>query len=115
MSHKGKAQLTVLIITPPDKEAEGDRIFASHAKWMEETHYREGDKALLRYNLSKGVHKETGNVCFILTEVYETEAGITDHGQQAKESWKEFDAFHKWTSECTKTSVAPASVIHSLW
>lgn len=114
MSHKGKVQFTLFIIAPPEKEAEGDRLFASHAKWMEETHYREGDKALVRYNVSKGPD-EKGNICFILTEVYETNAGITDHLEQAHASWKDIDAFHTWTSECTTTGVDHASVIHSLW
>jgi hypothetical protein len=34
--------------------AEGDRIFKSHRAWMEATHYRDGEKALLSYNASKG-------------------------------------------------------------
>jgi len=107
-------QFTKLIVAPPDKEAEGDRIFESHAKWMEKTHYREGDRALLRYNVSKGPD-EAGNICFILTEVYETNAGITDHFEQAHQNWEDIDAFGKWTSECTTTTVPRASVIHSLW
>ncbi len=116
MSHKGKAQFTLLIVAPPDKEAEGDRFFAAHAKWMEATHPREGDKALLRYNVSKGT-EDSGDVCFILTEVYETDAGITNHFQQWGKSFpeKERDNFGKWMSECKVTKVPRASVIYSLW
>ena len=113
MSHKGKAQFTSLIIAPPDREAEGDHLFEAHAKWMEGTHPREGDKALLRYNVSKG-KEDSGDVCFILTEVYETEAGIKNHFQLWK-SFQEHEDFHKWMSECTVTKVNRASVIHSLW
>ena len=49
MSQKGKIQLTFIIIAPPDQVAEGDRLFASHAPWMEATHHRSGDKALLSF------------------------------------------------------------------
>ena len=50
---KGKIQLTYVIVAPPEQVAEGDRIFQSHAPWMEATHHRSGDKALLTYHLSK--------------------------------------------------------------
>ncbi len=53
MAHKGKIQLTFVIVAPPDLAEEGDRLFRSHAPWMEATHHREGDKALLSYNVSK--------------------------------------------------------------
>ena len=53
MSHKGKIQLMFIFVAPPDQVAEGDRIFRSHGPWMEATHHREGDKALLSYNVSK--------------------------------------------------------------
>ena len=53
MAHKGKTQLMLLIIAPPDQAEEGDRLFRSHAPWMEATHHRDGDKALLSYNLSR--------------------------------------------------------------
>ena len=32
MSTQGKTQLTIVFTAPPDLVAEGDRIFASHAK-----------------------------------------------------------------------------------
>jgi hypothetical protein len=54
MTYHDKIQLTIIIVAPPDQVAEGDRIFRSHAPWMEATHYRTGDKALLSYNVSKG-------------------------------------------------------------
>lgn len=53
MAHKGKIQLTFVIVAPPDLVEEGDRLFRSHAPWMESTHHREGNKALLSYNVSK--------------------------------------------------------------
>jgi hypothetical protein len=84
MSHKGKIQLMFLILAPPDQVVEGDRIFRSHGPWMEATHHRKGDKALLSYNVSKAPELSnpldlnsapTGNTCFILREIYETDAG----------------------------------------
>ena len=86
MSHKGKIQLIFIFVAPPDQVAEGDRIFRSHGPWMEATHHRTGDKALLSYNMSKAPELSnpvdlnsapTGNTCFILNEIYETDAGVT--------------------------------------
>ena len=54
MSHKGKTQISFIFTAPPDLVAEGDRIFASHAAWMEKTHHRDGELALLVYNVAKG-------------------------------------------------------------
>ena len=124
MSHKGKIQLTFVISAPPDQVEEGDRIFRSHAPWMESTHHREGDKALLSYNVSKAPElsnpmdpnsEPTGNTCFILTEIYETEAGVADHFQQAEASWQEFPAAGKWMEKCRVTGVSAAPIINSLW
>jgi hypothetical protein len=53
MTYHDKVQLTLLIIAPGDQEAEGDRIFRMHGAWMEATHHRTGEKALLSYNVSK--------------------------------------------------------------
>ena len=95
MAHQGKVQLTIVIVAPPDQVQEGDRIFESHAPWMEATHHRTGDKALLIYDVSKAPElsnpldpssPETGNTYFILSEVYESEAGVADHFQQAMSS-----------------------------
>lgn len=77
MAYHGKTQLTFVIVAPPDQVEEGDRIFRSHAPWMEATHHRTGAKALLSYNVSKAPELSnpmdpssapTGNTCFVLTE-----------------------------------------------
>lgn len=124
MSHKGKIQLTLVITAPPDQVEEGDRIFRSHAPWMEETHPRDGEKALLRYSVSKAPEltnpmdpgsAPTGNTCFILDEVYETEAGVENHMQEAQSSWKEFPAVVEWMGKCKLTGVPAARIINSLW
>ena len=79
MTYHDKIQLTIIFVAPPDQVAEGDRIFRSHAPWMEATHHRTGAKALLSCNVSKGPELSnpidlnsapTGNTYFVLTEIY---------------------------------------------
>ena len=124
MAHKGKTQLMLFIVAPPDQAEEGDRLFRSHAPWMEATHHRDGDKALLSYNLSRTPELSnpmdpssapTGNTCFILSEIYETEAGVADHMQQAESSWQEFPEIVKWMEKCTVMGASAAPIINSLW
>jgi hypothetical protein len=124
MTYHDKIQLTIIIVAPPDQVAEGDRIFRSHGTWMEATHYRTGAKALLSYNVSKGQELSnpmdlksapTGNTYFVLTEIYETEAGVADHFEQTTASWKDFPAIVQWMEKCKVTFVPAASIINSLW
>ena len=124
MAHKGKVQLAYVISALPGEVAEGDRLFKSHAAWMESTHHRSGDKALLSYNVSKApelsnafdpASAPTGNTCFLLIEVYETPAGVTDHFKQAGESWTDFPALGKWLETCKVTGVPAAGIFNSLW
>jgi hypothetical protein len=124
MSYKGKIQLTFVIVAPPDLVVEGDRLFRSHGPWMEATHHRKGDKALLSYNVSKAPELSnpmdpnsvpTGNTCFILSEIYETDAGVADHLQMSESSWQDFPALVKWMGKCTVTGLPAAQIINSLW
>jgi hypothetical protein len=124
MAHKGKIQLTLVFVAPPDQVEEGDRIFRSHGPWMQSTHHREGNKALLSYNVSKAPELSnpmdpnsapTGNTCFILSEIYETEAGVSDHMQQAEASWQDFPAVGEWMEKCTVSGAAAAPIVNSLW
>ena len=124
MTYHDKTQLTITIVAPPDQVTEGDRIFRSDAPWMEATHHRTGAKALLSYNVSKGPELSnpmdlnsapTGNTYFVLTEIYETEAGVADHFQQTTASWKDFPAIVQWMEKCKVTFVPAASIINSLW
>ena len=59
MTYRDKIQLTLIIIAPPDQTAEGDRLFRSHGSWMEATHHRTEEKALLSYNVSTGRSSRT--------------------------------------------------------
>jgi hypothetical protein len=113
MIYTGKAQFSLIIIAPAELEAEGDRMFSLHAAWMEETHYREGEKALLQYTVAKR-SDDDGNIIFVLTEVYETMAGVEDHYEQFSHcEWR--DDWQKFTGQCQVTYGGGASIIHSLW
>jgi hypothetical protein len=90
---------------------------------MRNTHVRDGEKALLQYNVVKGPElsnpmdpssKPTGNTSFILTEVYETPAGLADHWKQAQ-SWEDFAAVGAWVSKVKVTTVHGSPIVHSLW
>ena len=124
MSHEGKTQITFIFTARPDQVAEGDRLWASHAAWMEKTHHTDGDLALLQYNVVKGPELSnpldpgsapTENTCFALTEVYQTPAGLEDHWKQGAESWPEFSDFVAWAGEVDVAVLHGSPVIHSLW
>lgn len=124
MAHKGKIQLIYVISAPPDEVDEGDRIFQSHASWMKATHHRNGSKALLSYDVSKVPELSnpmdpdsgpTGNTCFILSEVYESEDGVTDHFEQAMNSWEDFQSLVNWMGKCKLTGAPAAPIFNSLW
>ena len=122
MTYHDKTQLTAIIIAPPDQAAEGDLLFKSHGVWMESTHYRSGEKALLSYNVSKMKELSgdldsapTGNMCFVLTEIYESIAGVADHFEQTNESWGDLPAMLKWMEKCKVMFPSAASIFNSLW
>ena len=124
MSYQGKTQLIYVIVAPPDQVSEGDRIFASHGPWMKATHHRDGDKALLTYNVARAPELSnpldqnsapTGNMVFILHEIYETGAGVTDHFQQASSGWQDFPGLVQWLGKCKVSGVPAAPIINSLW
>jgi len=124
MSQKGCTQFTVIFTVSPEHEAEGDRIFASHAKWIERTHHREGEKQLLNYNLSKSVQMvnpmdpaqgTTQNKCYVLTEVYSKPAGLQDHWEQGQTNWEDFGALNDWLGKVDVLMVNGSEVQHSLW
>ena len=124
MTYHDKIQITFFILAPPDQVAELDRIFKSHGSWMESTHHRTGEKALLSYNLSKGPEPSnpldpnsapTGNTCFVLSEIYESKAGVLDHFEQTNSSWGDFPAARKVMEKCKVMAVTGASIINSLW
>jgi hypothetical protein len=124
VAHKGKIQLLYVIVSPAELEAEGDRIFHSHQAWMQSSHHRTGEKALLSYEVSKAPQltnpmdassAKTGKVCFILNEIYETEAGVAEHFRLAESGWKDFGALVEWLGKCTMVGSPAAKIFNSLW
>ena len=124
MAHKGNTQISFIFTVPPDLVAEGDRILASHAAWMEKTHHRDGDLALLLYNIAKGAEvsnpldpssAQTANTTFTITEVYSNPAGLEDHWKQGAEGWEDFGAFMEWAGKVNVSVLHGSPVIHSLW
>lgn len=120
----GKIRLAFVISAPAELVEEGDRLFQSHAIWMEATHHREGPKALLSYDVSKApelsnpmdpTSAPTGNTVYVLAEVYESEAGVADHFEQAGSNWDDFPAFLEWLEGCRVTAVPAAEIFNSLW
>lgn len=80
--------IAMQVIANEEDAAEGDRLFATHAKFMEATHHRTGELALLSYNIASSPEFEnplapepvpTGRRIFLMVEVYETAAGVADH------------------------------------
>lgn len=124
MATKGKSQLLVTFVATPDKVDEIDGLVASHGSWMEKTHDRDGAKALLSYNFSKGPELQnpldpssdpTGNTRYVLNEVYESPAGIEDHWSQAQDSWSDFGALVEMMASCDPQTLHGGSISESLW
>ncbi len=124
MSHKGNTQVTFILTATPDLVAEGDRIFASHARWMEQSHHRSGELALLSYNIAKGPELSnpmdpgsapTGNTSFVVAEVYANPAGLEDHWKQGAEGWEDFGAFMEWAGKVNVAVLHGSPVVQSLW
>ncbi len=124
MSTIGKTQVTIIFIAPPELVEEGDRIFASHAAWMERTHSREGELALLRYNIIKAPElkvpfnpssEPTGNTMFVLDEMYETQAGLDNHWKQGAENWEDHGALWQWANKCKVITAHNGKAVQGLW
>jgi hypothetical protein len=90
---------------------------------MRNTHSRDGEKALLQYTLAKGPElsnpmdpssRPTGNTCFVLTEVYETPAGLAEHWKKSL-SWEDSAAVGAWVSKVKVTTAHGSPIVHSLW
>tara|TARA_A100001011_G_C13594060_1_gene549397 strand:- start:24 stop:503 length:480 start_codon:yes stop_codon:yes gene_type:complete len=115
--YAGKTQLTRMWVYKAEYAQKMEENIAVHTKWMQETHYREGDKALHFLNWSSAPEiedgEETGNITFVLTEVYETTAGVDDHFQQAQET---LSLPHDLSEGLVEKIVCDRGLIkHSLW
>lgn len=123
MSDMGKTSLVIVWTVRQDDVAEGDRIFESHGKWMT-GHPREGGAALLSYSISKGPELSnpmdpssapTGNTVFVLTEVYESPAGVAEHWKAAVETWQDLPAVMDWSSKGKVATLHSGTVVQALW
>jgi len=115
--YAGKTQLTRMWVYKAEYAQRMEENIAVHTKWMQETHHREGDKALHFLNWSSAPEikdgEETGNITFVLTEVYETTAGVDDHFQQAQET---LSLPHDLSEGLVEKIVCDRGLIkHSLW
>jgi hypothetical protein len=116
MDYAGRTLWTTVLACPAELEAEGDRVFALHAQWMQATHHRDGEKALLQYTVTKGPHPERDDaVVFSITEVYQSPAGWEDHARQAHEEWADWPAFQSFVAACEGQWGVLGDVQHSLW
>lgn len=118
----GKTKLTYSISSPANLSQEGKQILLSHADWMKSTHNHTGPKALLNYDVSEMDEltnpadlksKPTGRTCFVLSETYESEAGVEDHFARAPE-WKDWSRFNKWLDQCKVTVTPSGKIFNSL-
>ena len=123
MPDNNKTNIVVMWTVGPDDVAEGDRIFSSHADWMT-GHPRDGDTALLSYRISKGPElanpvdpnsEPTGNTIFVLSEIYETPAGVPEHWRLAVEGWPDLPAFMDWSAKVKVGTLHSGTIVHSLW
>lgn len=123
MARKGKVLLNYVITTSEDQVAEGKRLFASHGPWMEKTHPREGEKALINYDVAIAPElsnpmdtssEPTGRTVFVLTEVYASEAGVQHHFELANSSWEDFGALQEWLGRCEVTGFPAGGIVNSL-
>jgi len=122
MSDVGKTNIVVIWTMGPEHVAEGDRIFESHVAWMK-GHPRSGDTSLLSYKISKGPElsnrvdpnsEPTGNTIFVLSEVYETPAGVEEHWRQAIETWQDLPAFMDWSARVKVATLHSGTVVQGL-
>jgi len=116
--------ISMQVIAGPDEAAEGDLLFASHAAFMAETHHREGNLAMLSYNIARGPEfvdplapepTPSGNTIFLMVEVYETAEGVADHWRMGTQDWPDFSAMMQWLEKCDVTILHGSKVTQSLW
>ena len=124
MAKNSNTQLLITWVASPDKVSEMDRLVESHGSWMAKTHDREGSNALLSYDIAKGPElenpldpgsKSTGNTRYVLSEVYQSPAGIDNHWRQAQESWSDFGAMVQMLAGCNTQTLHGGSIAESLW
>jgi len=124
MSNLGKVMISMQVIAGPEEVEEGKRLFASHAEFMEKTHYRDGEYKMISYDIAHGPEfinplapelVATGNTIFLMVEIYETEKGVTEHWRLGQTEWKDIGNMMAWLKKCDMTILHGSKVVQSLW
>jgi len=116
VDYTGRTQWSFMFVCSADLEAEADRLFASHAAWMQRTHHRDGEKELLQYTVTKGPHPERDDaVIYAITEIYQSPAGPEDHSKQAHENWEDLPALQALVGQSEGPWAINGTIQHSLW
>jgi len=124
MSNLGKVMISMQVIAKPEQAEEGKRLFESHAKFMKETHYQEGEFKMISYDIAHGPEFidpissdliPTGNTIFLMVEIYENEKGVEEHWRLGQTEWKDFGQMMEWLKKCNMTILHGSKVIQSLW
>ena len=57
----------------------------------------------------------TGNTIFVLSELYESPAGVAEHWRLAAETWEDLPAFMDWTAKGRASTLHSGTVVQGLW
>ena len=115
MANNGKTQLLITWVASPDQVSEMDRLVESNGSFMAKSHDREGSKAMLTYDLAKGPElenpldpssKSTGNTRYVLSEVYDSPAGIENNWRLSQEPWSDFGAMVEMLASCSTQTLS---------
>ena len=118
--YQNKKQLQFIWIFKPELTDVAKRVAEDHVKWMNATHTKEGEKALIVLNWSIGPEfkegAETGNMALVLTEIYENQEGIDDHFKQAQNNESYFrDDLDEFSKNCEqRVTINSSDVIQSM-
>ncbi len=114
--YTGCSQFFLALRCPAEWEEEGDRVFAHHVQWVERTHPREGDAALLQYTVSKRKNDD-GSINFLLAETYATDAGVRNHHRLAHEDKADsrVEDLFDFAAKCDAIGWGAHEVVASLW
>lgn len=97
---KGQVGIHFVVAVDPSEEAAFDALWARHETWMRSTHSNTAgagdDSKAPRYthfSINKGKEvvddKETGKICYSMTETYVAPEGIAGHFASAEVNWKD--------------------------
>ena len=113
----GRPTINMCLSVPADKEAEIDEVFKGHEAWMRTQHKMgaDGDDSemirLLEFYISKGKEPvdpmdpskgDTGNLLYIMSEVYAAPEGIGKHMEEGGKNWPDMAKFPPMAMELGK-------------